>query len=81
MTVHEHRPVPEFIMYEVYPEYTVCQVLRDTYQMTEDPTIKMNLRVAVGMVKAMDKKLREYKKDWDDGWWAQTKQYREVAKP
>lgn len=56
-------------MERVYPEFTICQRLRDLYHMTDDPEIKLGLRVCVNMAKAMNRKLQEYKADWDKGFW------------
>jgi len=65
----KYKPCNEKYMAKEYPENTICQVLRETYHLTNEPLVKMNLRVAVSMAKAMTKKLREYKADWSKGFW------------
>ena len=70
MALHKHEPVHERFMQREYPRDTICQVLRETYRMTEDPEIRIKLRVAVSMAKAMTRKLREYNAGWDkEGFW------------
>ena len=65
----KHGPVSESFMSTEYPKLTICQLLRDTYQLTDSEKIRMNLRVAVSMAKAMGKKLKEYRQDWEEGFW------------
>lgn len=43
------------------PDWTICAVLRDIYQITNNPEIKLLSRIAATMAKKMDLKLREYK--------------------
>lgn len=60
-------------MYRQNRQYTICELLRQTYWLTEDPEIRLNLRIAVNMAKSMVQKLREYKADWDkQGFWDDT---------
>ena len=56
--------------------WTVCEVIREIYKIAsgikDDPraeAIKEKARTAVAMTKRMNRKLREYKKDYDEGWW------------
>jgi len=56
-------------MDKVWPENTICQILRTIYIKTEDEEIKTLCRIAVVMAKKMDHKLREYSNSWDDGFW------------
>jgi hypothetical protein len=51
---------------------TICEVLRRAYQAAEagDAAAVMPLLdEAHDMAKRMNRKLREYKADWDAGWW------------
>lgn len=73
MALHRHEPIHEGFMSRKNSRYTLCEVLRQTYWMTDDPQIRENLRLAVSMGKAMVKKLREYKADWDkEDFWDDT---------
>lgn len=73
MGLHKHEPIHEGFMYRKNGKYTICELLRQTYWMTEDPKIQLNLRIAVNMAKSMVQKLREYKADWDkNGFWDDT---------
>lgn len=55
--------------------WTVCEVIRQIYRIAsemDDPRaeeIKEKARTAVAMTKRMNRKLREYKTDYDKGWW------------
>lgn len=51
------------------PEYTICEVLRGIYHASEDPEIRTLARVATTMAKRMEMRLREYRADWDKGFW------------
>lgn len=66
MALHKHEPVSESDM-DVSTDkgYTICQVLRDIYHRTESKEIKLKLRVATAMAKAMAKKLSGYKEEWE----------------
>ena len=52
---------------------TICQVLREAYVAVEGRSTKKEiirlLEEAYGMGKRMDAKLREYKKNYDEGFW------------
>ena len=41
--------------------FTICQYIRDIYHMTDDEGIRLKLRVAMAMSKAMNQKLQDYK--------------------
>jgi len=41
--------------------YSICQKLREIYQATEDPEIKMNCRIATAMAKNMTARLCFYR--------------------
>ena len=56
-------------MHKEYPKDTICQQLREIYNLESDPEIKLKLRICVSMAKAMDRKLKEYKPGWDKGFW------------
>jgi hypothetical protein len=46
--------------------HTICQTIRETYVMTEDPKIKENLLLVFAFGKRMHNKLKEYRKRYDD---------------
>ncbi len=41
--------------------YSICQKLREIYQKTNDPEIKMVCRICVSMAKSMQNKLKYYR--------------------
>lgn len=57
------------------PVWTVCEVIRNIYKLAsqiDDPKAKEIMekaRTAIAMTKRMNSKLREYKGDYDEGWW------------
>ena len=67
--MEKYKPVVENYMHKVFPKHTICQQLREIYHKTDDAEIKMGLRVAVAMAKAMQKKLQEYNTNWQKGFW------------
>lgn len=62
MPYKRHDPVSEDEMDRTRWEghHTICQTLRDMYHMTDDPYIKLKLRLAMAMAKAMHEKLKWY---------------------
>ncbi len=67
--LRKHEPVPKEAMRWQSSQHTICQVLRDIYFKTKDEDIKLKCRLATAMAKAMDKKLKEYNKDWREGFY------------
>jgi len=67
MAYPKHKPVPERKMHRNSTEGhdTICQYLRDIYNMTNNSEIKMKCRIGMAMTKAMHEKLKEYKKNAD----------------
>ncbi len=71
------RPVDEVELLTIdmnahRPLWTICEVLREIYKIAMNEgnsEIALKAREATVMAKRMDRKLREYKKDYDDGWW------------
>lgn len=63
MPYKRRKPVPEREMLKTRWEghHTICQTLRDLYQMTDDEEIKEKLRLAMAMAKAMHQRLKAYK--------------------
>ncbi len=63
MPYPRHKPAPEEAMDRTVfeGENTLCQTIRDMYHMTEDPEIRLKLRVALTMSKSMCRKLMEYR--------------------
>lgn len=52
--------------------WTVCEVIRKIYKIAseiENKEIMREARIAHTMTKRMNRKLREYKSDYDYGWW------------
>jgi hypothetical protein len=64
------QPVSQKYMEKEYPKNSICQVLRDIYHRIpkEDIETRMDLRLAVGMAKAMQRRLQRYKL-WKDSFW------------
>ena len=68
--LRKHEPYPIEKMDENFPLYTICENLRQTWQILnklnideEDEKVKairFRIREAITMAKAMDKKLRKY---------------------
>ena len=55
---------------KVEPRRTICEVHRQIWRAAEgDPHIRALAEEAYDMAKRMNAKLREYKNDWDAGWW------------
>lgn len=48
---------------------TICEVHREIYDATEDQRIRDLVIDAFIMAKKMDAKLKEYKQDWDAGFY------------
>jgi hypothetical protein len=68
MSYKRREPVSEREMLKDRYEghHTVCQTLRDIYALTENEYIKYKCRLAMAMVKAMHKRLKKYKKMFDE---------------
>jgi len=55
---------------------TICEVIREMYEISEvipqedlKKELQARLYSSYDMAKRMNKKLREYKHDWDEGFW------------
>ena len=60
---------------------TVCEVLREINDIAgSNPEIHNRLVEAEGMCKKMAKKLYEYNKDFDKGWWKKNPNYEKSLK-
>lgn len=66
----------------VNPERTICEVLREIWDISEalreeDLRTEIQARIvrAYDMAKRMNAKLREYKHDWDQGFWERNADY------
>jgi hypothetical protein len=57
------EPYPIEKMKFINPENTICELLRRTYHLTDNNTIRINLRVAISMAKKMGDKLHYYRKE------------------
>ena len=61
---------------------TICEVIREIYDLTfavNDETVREEIRVRLKtvyeMAKKMDRKLHEYKFDWDKDFWEVNRDY------
>jgi len=52
--------------------YTICEAIREVYAKENNGDLKELLLVIYAYAKRMDKKLREYNGDYDQGWWGLT---------
>ena len=66
---------------------TICETIREVFDIAcvvkeEDlrEEIKARLYIIFDMAKRMNKKLREYKHDWDSGWWEANADYEKDLK-
>lgn len=59
---NRHEPYPIERMNFKSPDNTICELLRQTYHLTENDVIRSNLRIAITMAKKMGDKLREYRR-------------------
>jgi hypothetical protein len=69
------------------PYRTICETIREIYDIAgvvkeEDlrEEIKARLYIIFDMAKRMNKKLREYKHNWDEGWWEANADYEKDLK-
>lgn len=69
----KHGPCDMSLINKTWPEWTICEVLRKLYRMTDDPEAQILIRIAVTMAKAMSSRLQFYKNDWQDGFWEQNR--------
>lgn len=59
------EPVPETDMTFVGSWYTVCEIMREIYNSSEDPDIRFKCRVACGMAKSMAGRITQHEgKKW-----------------
>ncbi len=59
-----YEPEVEERMTHISKRYTPCEVLRQIYGMTDDPEIRLKLRVATTMCKSMAERIRKYEGRW-----------------
>jgi hypothetical protein len=57
----EPAPISEMSRKRWEGHHTICQTIRDIYNMTDNEELKMKCRVAMAMTKAMNDKLQYYK--------------------
>ena len=84
--LHRHEPIAESEMIVASPRNSICETLRGIYHSTEDPEIRLKLREAVSMAKAMSAKLSEKKPNWYWNFWdlnpdGMTKRHHGMLKP
>jgi len=64
--LYSEEPTEAAMFKEAHPgHHTVCQTLRDIYQMTNDEEARAKLRLAWAMMKAMNDKLHYYKNKYE----------------
>jgi hypothetical protein len=64
------KPINERYMIYSSKRYTICQMLREIYQLTDNPEIRLKCRIASRMSKCMAKIITEYKGEgWEDNFW------------
>jgi hypothetical protein len=81
MTLHKHKPISAEEMNHVSPNHTICETLRGIYHKTDNPEIKMDIRIATSMAKAMTNKLESYKRNSSKGFWDENEKYPFDKKP
>ena len=67
---YKHRePVPESEMEygRYHGHHTICEKLREMYHRTDDPQMKLDIRLCMAFSKAMNKKLQYYKHVYVEG--------------
>jgi len=66
MSYKRHQPIDEKYMHKerYHGHHTICQFLRDIYQLTEDEEIRLKCRVAMNMAKSMHNRLKVYKDEY-----------------
>lgn len=69
-------------MRRVNKECTICEVIRELYWMTDkkNKNAIRRIRTIHNMAKRMSKKLYEYNKEYDNGWWKDNKNYEKALK-
>jgi len=63
MPYRRHEPVSESEMARdrYHGHHTICEKLREMYYRTDDPQMKLDIRLCVAFAKSMNKKLQYYK--------------------
>lgn len=59
-----YEPHPIEKMHDKNPKHTICETLRQSYRDIERGALEsamLNIRIAVTMARAMDRRLKEYK--------------------
>lgn len=64
----KYDPCPVEWMNAKNPRFTLCEVIREIYHITDDAKIKMLCRIATNMAKSMNHKLMEYNTKWQEQW-------------
>jgi ubiquinone/menaquinone biosynthesis C-methylase UbiE len=74
--------------FKVTQKRTLCEVLREVFDLIDDPRVPVDIHCAAQnsledaytMAKKMDKKLHEYKYNWDETFWLPNPNYHEDLK-
>lgn len=69
MSYQKIEPVEENRMHrQKYKGHnTICQVLREIYDLSENDSVRLKCRLAMAMAKKMHERLKEYKQQTSEG--------------
>jgi hypothetical protein len=75
------KPIDRKYMHYKGTIYTPCEVLREIYQMTDDPEIKLRCRIISRMVKVMAGKITKIDgAGWEQHFWPKKERLDETLK-
>ena len=68
MSYKKRKPVPEKDMFKsrYKGHHTICETLREIYQLSNDENIKLKCRLSMSMAKSMHERLKKYNKETDE---------------
>lgn len=64
--LHKHEPCSMKLIKRRNPKDSICGVLVEIYNLTDDPEIKLKCRVATSMAKSMSNKITNLKAERKD---------------
>jgi hypothetical protein len=50
---------------------TICETLRNIIRDSDQPEVRVQAAEALSMAQRMDRRLKQYKADWDVGFWTE----------
>lgn len=67
MSYPKVSPVDERVMrrQRYAGHHTICQVLREIYEASDDDNVRLKCRTAMAMAKKMHRKLKDYREQFD----------------